>query len=188
MRGLLSVIALVVVLSTASRAALAQHPGAEYGIAPTQPAAPVERDWYGWQIALADLSVAALTLVDDRFIYAHMVSGPIVHFAHGETIHGTISVGLRVTAPWLVGQGAGGLAKLECNDDQQSCDNAQSDGAFAGRAACAALVSVAEMVWLSFEYHRREQPPAQLGFYGVTARPIALATSHGGLLGVAGSF
>ncbi len=190
MRRLTSIVVFSTVLSMTAGAATAQsHPGAQYGIAPTPAPGPAaERDWYGWQIALADLSVAALTLVDQRFIYLHLASGPIVHFAHGEMIHGTVSVGLRVTVPWLVGQGAGGLAELQCNDDQRNCDDANRKGAFVGRAVAAAVVSVAELVWLSFESHQRDRHRAVLELRGITARPIAATTSRGVLVGLAGSF
>jgi len=50
------------------------------------------------------------------------------------------------------------------------------------------VVSVAEMVWLSFESHQRDRHRAALELYGITARPIAATTSRGVLLGLAGSF
>ena len=77
-----------------------------------RPQTPVER-WYGWQTIVATVAtdvVAVASIVNKKFepaiiaISAHMIAGPIVHWAHGHVGRGFGVLGLNLgfTAVGLV--------------------------------------------------------------------------------------
>jgi hypothetical protein len=99
--------------------------------APLPPAAPPpladEEHWYGWQILIVDGGVLLGTVAmigagvgsDSAAIpaivgpSAHVLGGPIVHWAHGNLEEGFASLGLRVGMPLVagaLGMGVGHLA------------------------------------------------------------------------------
>ncbi len=99
--------------------------------APLRPAEPpplaAEEDWYGWQILIVDggvllstaLMIGAGVGTDSAAapaIYgpsAHVLGGPIVHWAHGHVGKGFASFGLRLGMPLVagaIGLGVGHLA------------------------------------------------------------------------------
>lgn len=135
---------------------------------------PTLRQWYGWQILAADLSVVGCVAAFDHPICAvpWLLSGPAIHLAHGRPGLAGISLALRLGG---VALGAGiGHSVANCPDRSSPQQQSQGDGTTltidwsgldglceAGYVAVGALIGMAVAVVVD----------AAIGFDQVTPRP-----------------
>lgn len=109
--------------------------------------ARAEREWYGWQILLADVVSWSLIASNSSGaggvgLLGYLLGGPVIHFAHGEAADGVADLGARVFLP-LAG-GALAAQAAPCHD----CE-APSVLAVGGVLGGAALAMLADYVLLS---------------------------------------
>ena len=158
-----------------------------------------QRTWYGWQtlvvlgistgtIALSTLdrngSVAAITVPIG--LGGFLLGGPIVHWAHGKTVKGFISLGMNAGAV-LVGAGVG--ASVSC---AAGCSSSQG-GFFVFFAAAVssgiALVSANIVDVAVFAYDERPaQRPASVGGLPFTLAPTLDVRKDRASFGLMGTF
>jgi hypothetical protein len=233
--------ALVVSLGTIAQVAEAQQPApapapapsgapADIGVAPAQPPpgqpvvvqppAPAakpkgpprtEKEWYGWQVAIADVAALGLfvggvasktTSVADVGYATFLVAPPVVHFTHGNVGVGFGSFGLRLVVPPLFA-GIGALVgvfvsigKAENNANSIITAPATIAYGFVGGLAVGYLTAVGiDIGLLSWEKVQTEEeekkewgqatPKPKPWF---TLHPVLDADAHRGYAGVGGTF
>jgi len=87
-------------------------------LAPKPAKAEVEV-WYGWQTLFWDAASLPATVVYPPLgIGTYALGGPVVHWAHGHTVKGLGSLGLRVGPPLLIGY----LCTIGCDTSPDSMD------------------------------------------------------------------
>lgn len=89
-------------------------------------------DWYGWQSLVIDGAADALMVAGSLSrgssgpvvalgAVAHVVGGPIVHFAHGNGTGALISAGLRLGGPLVLGGVTAGVTAAICRSASSDC-------------------------------------------------------------------
>lgn len=143
--------------------------------------------WYGWQIALADLTALGLavkTETSELLLAEYLFGGLVIHAAHGEQRKALASVGLRVGVP-VVGFLLG-AAQGSCNDEEDfDCGlGAMVAGTVIGMGTAAVL----DWFWLANKTRRVEGRTALLRTHGIEANPTLAVQRDGARIGLAGTF
>jgi hypothetical protein len=162
-----------------------------------------QREWYGWQTLLVDgATLGAIPLeigASSSFantpsasyllftsLGGYALGAPIIHAAHGHWKRGAADFGLRAGAVALgsaIGAAAGG-APSSCDGRVAGCLDQGGGGLVAGAAIGAAVASLIDASFLTWDSHPKESGPSS----PLTWSPTAGAMRGGGVAGVSGSF
>ncbi len=168
----------------------------------TPAAKPPTRAWFGWQTLLVDgvsLGTVPLEVGTGSFantpsasylllgsLTTYVLGAPIVHAAHHHWRMGALDLGLRagaVAVGSLVGAAAGG-SPTSCDGRVAGCLGAGGNGLVAGAAIGAALASVVDASFLTWDSRPAETGQAQK----LTVTPLAQVSGRGGVAGLMGEF
>lgn len=132
---------------------------------------PPAREWYGWQIAIADglsicVAVAGALAESPQLAFVgasgFSFAGPLTHFAHDNVGQGVGALGLRVAFPLM----AAGLVALNQHRDLDSIDEERLVAPFVLAAVAGAALDIALLAWAK----PTASPPVRVGPAGLSGR------------------